>query len=172
MMGLIANNIIRFVLLLILQASVFNEIDLGVYAHIYLYLLFILLLPIDLPGWILLPVCFILGLMVDISLNTAGLHTSTATLTAFVRPLVLRLLKPREGYELNQTPNLFTMGFNWFVSYTTILVTVHHVWLFTLETFHFSDTFFILLKIMASALLNVVLLLLTEVLTAQFAKAR
>jgi len=170
MLSVLVNNIGRFILLFILQVFILNEINLGVYLNIYLYVLFILLLPFETPGWLLLPVCFLIGLLIDMSLNTAGLHTSAATFAGFVRPAVLRILKPREGYELGASPGLFNMGFSWFSSYSLIMVFMHHFWYFFLEAFRFSDVFFILLKIISSLLLNVSLILLAQLLTASSRK--
>lgn len=166
MVSVLVNNIGRFFLLILLQSLILNEINLGVYLNIYLYVLFIILLPFETPGWILLPVCFMLGMAIDISLNTMGLHTSAATFAAFARPLVLRILKPREGYDMNASPGLFSMGFNWFVSYSLIMVFIHHVWLFFIEAFRFSDVFFIFLKVLSSLVLNVFLILLAQLLTS------
>jgi hypothetical protein len=167
MVSILVNNFIRFLVLVLLQVLVLNEPLLGVYLHIYLYVLFILLLPFETPGWAILPLCFLLGFCVDISLNTMGLHTSAATFMGFVRPSILRILKPREGYDINASPSLFTMGFNWFVSYAFILVFLHHTWFFFLESFHLSDTIFIFMKIFASLLLNVFLIVLAQLLTAK-----
>lgn len=167
MVSVLVNNIGRFFLLILLQSLILDGINLGVYLNIYLYLLFIVLLPFETPGWILLPVCFLMGLSVDISLNTMGLHASAATFAGFLRPFVLRILKPREGYDINSSPGLFSMGFSWFASYCLILVFIHHVWFFFMESFKFSDTFFILLKIFSSLLLNVFLILLAQLLTAK-----
>ncbi|HLP12317.1 MAG TPA: hypothetical protein VK177_10335 [Flavobacteriales bacterium] len=166
MVNILANNFIRFLVLVLMQVLVLNEIQLGVYMNIYLYVLFILLLPFETPGWVILPLCFLLGFFIDISLNTLGLHTSAATFAAFVRPSVLRILKPREGYDINSSPSLFTMGFNWFVSYALILIFLHHAWLFFMEAFRFTDIIFIFMKIFASLLLNVFLVLLAQLLTA------
>ncbi len=166
MVSVLVNNISRFFILVLLQWLMLNEINLGVYLNIYLYVLFILLMPFETPGWILLPVCFLIGLCVDLSLNTVGLHTSAATFMGFLRPFTLRVLKPREGYEINSSPGLMSMGFNWFISYCLIMVFIHHFWYFFLEAFKFSDIFFILLKIICSLLLNVFLILLAQLLTA------
>lgn len=167
MVSVLVNNFMRFLVLVLLQVLVLNEPLLGVYMHIYLYVLFILLLPFETPGWAILPLCFLLGLCVDISLSTAGLHASAATSMGFARPTVLRILKPREGYDINASPTLFTMGFNWFISYSLILVFLHHTWFFFLESFHFHDAIFIFMKIFASLLLNVFLILLAQLLTAK-----
>lgn len=165
----LVNNIVRFLLLVLLQTFVFNGINLGVYLNIYLYVLFILLLPFETPGWILLPVCFLAGLFIDIGLNTAGLHTSACTFAAFVRPTVLGFIKPREGYESTASPGLFNMGFSWFLSYSLILIFLHHFWLFSIEAFRFNDIPFILLKVVCSLALNVFMVLITQVLVSSFA---
>lgn len=152
--------------LFLLQTFVFNEINLGVYFNIFIYVMFLILLPVETPGWIILPLSFLLGLIIDMGLNTAGLHTSAATFTAFLRPTILRILKPREGYEMELTPGLFNMGFNWFISYASIVLFAHHLWLFSIETFRFSDILFILMKTVASLVINLALILLIQVLTA------
>lgn len=43
-------NIIRFVLLVITQVLIVNHIRLGGYVHPYIYLIFVMLLPINMPG--------------------------------------------------------------------------------------------------------------------------
>ena len=172
MIQLLTQNITRFFLLILLQIFIMNDINLGVFFNIYVYVLFIILFPVDIPGWILLPLCFITGLIIDTSLNTAGLHASACTFTGFLRPVLLRILKPREGYELNLTPGLFNMGWKWFVSYVSLVLFIHHVWLFTLETFRFSDVFFILIKVIAGLILNLFLILLIQLLTSSYNRNR
>jgi hypothetical protein len=42
---------------------------------------------------------FLLGITVDMFVDTPGVHTSASVFMAFVRPFVLRILAPRDGYE-------------------------------------------------------------------------
>jgi len=87
------NSILRygliFILLIMAQVLVFNNIQFSGYVNPYVYIMFILLLPVDIPAWLLLLLSFATGLIIDFFSGTPGMHTS-ATLTAgFVRPYVL-----------------------------------------------------------------------------------
>ena len=78
--------ILIFILLLLIQLLVLNNINLGGYINPYVYLLFILLLPYGTPRWVLLLVGFFTGLVVDYFSNTLGLHASATLILAFFGP--------------------------------------------------------------------------------------
>jgi len=46
--------LLLFVVLVISQVTIFNNVGIGGYANPSVYLLFILLLPLDIKGWVLL----------------------------------------------------------------------------------------------------------------------
>lgn len=99
----------------------------------FYYLGFLLFLPINTPVALQLLLGFGLGFSVDIAHDTGGLHAVAAVLVAYLRPYVLRLLTPRDGYDAQDTVNVHQMGWQWFLVYLAILVTVHHVVFFFLE---------------------------------------
>jgi len=137
------NRILRyaliFVLLLLLQLFLFNNIQFSGYVNPYVYILFILLLPVDIPAWLLLIISFFTGLIIDLLTGTPGMHTAATVLAGFARPYVLRLFSPREGYETGADPSMFVYGFKWFLLYTVFIVLLHHTLLFYLEVFRLSD---------------------------------
>ena len=65
-----AVQIIRFIVLVLMQVLVINHIRLGGYVHPCIYLIFIMLLPINMPGWQLLLLGFGLGFSVDLFTGT------------------------------------------------------------------------------------------------------
>ena len=67
-------HILRFVLLVLAQVLVINHIRLGGYVHPYIYLIFVMLLPINMPGWQLLFSGFGIGLVIDLFMGTPGMH--------------------------------------------------------------------------------------------------
>ena len=85
-----------FLLLLVLQEFVFDNINLGGIVNPYIYIMFLILLPLDTPGWSLLLLGFITGGAVDFMSGTAGLQTVASTWLAFVRPTVAGLLLGKE----------------------------------------------------------------------------
>jgi rod shape-determining protein MreD len=160
------NRIIRFtlifVLLIALQMLLFNNIQFSGYVNPYVYIMFILLLPVDISSWFLLIISFITGLTVDLFTGIPGMHTSATVLAGFVRPFVLRIISPRDGYESSSDPSMFVYGFKWFFIYTLVIVLVHHLALFYLEVFRLTDFFRTFLRVMLSSFFSLSFILLLE----------
>lgn len=157
----------QFVLLILLQVIVFNNLQLGGYINAFPYIYLILILPISLGRVPLLFIGFFLGLTVDVFSDTGGIHAAATTLIAFYRPLFLSAQSPREGYELHAVPHISVFGFGWFFLYSTLLTFIHHFLLFYLEVFRFSEFFHTFLKVLLSSVLTLVLVLLIEFLFAR-----
>jgi hypothetical protein len=120
------------------------------------------LLPFETPRWLLLLSGFLLGLSVDIFSNTLGLHASASVFMAFMRPYVLRVISPRDGYETGTFPRIFYYGLTWFLNYTIILVVMHHLFLFYFEVFRLSEFFRTLLRVVLSASFSVAFIVLSQ----------
>lgn len=82
-MNLYLRVIIRFFFYVLLQVLVLNHIRFGGYANPYLYVLFILMLPYEMPGWLLLVISFIMGYTIDLFSATPGIHAVPQCLWAF-----------------------------------------------------------------------------------------
>lgn len=160
------NSILRFglifILLILLQILLFNNIQFSGYVNPYVYVMFILLLPIEIPSWLLLLLSFTTGLIMDFFSGSPGMHSSATVLAGFVRPYVLRVISPRDGYEPGSDPSMLTYGFIWFLTYTLLIVLVHHTALFYLEVFRFADFFRTMLRVLLSSLFSITFILLFE----------
>lgn len=152
------------ILLLVFQILVLNNVYLFGFINPYIYIFVLLILPIDLRPWIGLVAGFILGMTVDIFTDTLGLHTASTVTLAFFRPVILRIISPREGYDADARPDLSEMGFYWYIRYSGLLVFIHHLMLFYLEVFRFSGFFQTLSRVFFSWLASMVLIILFQVL--------
>jgi rod shape-determining protein MreD len=148
--------------LVLVQILVLNNIQVSGYIVPHFYVLFILLLPFETPRWLLLPAAFALGITVDLFTQTPGMHTAATVFMAFLRPWVLEMSSPRDGYEPGSFPRLYYYGFQWFLRYTVILVLAHHFILFYIEVFRFSEFFSTLLRVLLSSLFSVILIMLSQ----------
>jgi rod shape-determining protein MreD len=158
----VPQNIARFVLLILAQVLVFNNIEISGYINPYIYILFILLLPFETPDWLMLVLAFLLGLTVDIFSETMGMHTTATVFMAFIRPFVLSVIAPRDGYESGSYPRIHYFGFSWFLKYTAVLVFLHHWFLFTVEVFRLSEFFSIFFRSLLSAALTLVFIIISQ----------
>jgi len=162
MIKILGRNIIRFLILVLFQGLILNNIQLGGYINPYIYVLFILLMPFEAPGWSLPVVGFLLGLSIDLFTHTPGIHASATVFIAFLRPYVLTMIAPRDGYEVGSFPRLYYYGFVWFLKYTVILVLAHHLFLFYIEVFRFSDFFTTFFRALISAIFSITLIVLSQ----------
>jgi len=145
---------LRFVLLVLLQVLVLNNINLGGYIHPSIYILFILLLPVRMNKNLVLFIAFVTGLTIDYFGNTMGLHAGASVLLAFARPGLLNLLFKPIDFGKSEEANIKKVGVGGFFRYTLLLVIIHHSALFLFETLDFSNLHFTLLRIGLSSLIT------------------
>ncbi len=162
MISIYIRNIIRFFTVILLQILLFNNIEVSGYLNPYFYVIFILLIPFEVPGWLLLSTAFVLGFTMDMLMSTPGMHASATVFMAFLRPFVLKNFSPRDGYEPGTFPRVHYYGINWFAKYTLILVVAHHLFLFMVEMFRFSDLPQILLRTILSSLITTFFILISQ----------
>lgn len=161
---MLLTNIFRFVVILLLQVLVFSNVGISgsIYPAFYVY--FILLLPFETAGWLLLFSAFAMGLSVDMFTNSLGINAAAAVFTAFVRPAAIRILRSAREYEPGITPGIKDLGFRWFFLYATILITVHHTALFLVEAFTFDDFLQTLRRILSSSAVTLGIVLIAQLL--------
>ncbi|HOW25571.1 MAG TPA: rod shape-determining protein MreD [Bacteroidales bacterium] len=155
-------NVIRFIVLVVLQIFILNNINFRGYLDPYLYVLFILLLPFNTPRWLLLTSAFAIGFFVDLFSHSLGMNAAASVFMAFLRPTVLQLLSPGREYDPAMPPGISGFGFRWFLSYTLILVFLHHFLLFMLEAFGFHDFPATLYRILINTVFTTLLVLLSQ----------
>ena len=148
-------------MLVFLQVFLLKNITLYNLSTPYLYILFILLLPFEVPNILLFALSFILGLTIDAFYDTPGLHAASCVLLAFVRILFISITVQKEGFDNEPEPTLSVMGFRWFFTYALILTLFHHFFLFNLEVFRFSEIPYTLTRFVLSSIFTVFLMLLT-----------
>ncbi len=173
MRGDVLKIIFRFFFLLLLQSLVMNNLGLarGLIVPM-VYPMFILMLPLLTPGWVVLILACILGISVDAFSNTLGLHASASVALAYFRSIILKSISPREGYDIIQKPTIQSMGSNWFMTYAVSLVLVHHLWVFNLENFQFDFFFRTQVRVILTSLFSLGLIYLSQYLLYQVRERR
>ena len=130
---------LRFVLLLVAQVFVFNQIAWGwggrEYLFVFVYPLFVALLPLRTARPLVILLSFLLGLTIDFFSETPGLHAGALIFTAYARPMVLHILRPRDGYSIKATPTIADLGTGWMAQYLSLLLLLHLLAFFLLQTF-------------------------------------
>lgn len=123
-----------------------------------LYVYYAILFQRGYPRWAQMPLCFVMGILVDMFCNTPGLSAASMTLVGFIQPYVLELFLKKED-EPNLKPSFATMGFMSYFSYVLILTFIFCLTFFTLEAFSFSRWLDWVISVAGSTALTLILIL-------------
>ena len=156
-------RILWFVVVVLVQALILNQIHLFGYATPFLYIYFVISFSRNYPKWAILLWSFALGLCVDMFSNTPGVAASSLTLIGAVQPYLLELFVPRDSIE-KLPASARALGNTKFAVFATILVLVFCLFYFALEAFNFFDWVNWLMCSGCSALLTILLILTLEML--------
>jgi rod shape-determining protein MreD len=151
-----------FLVLVVAQVFLFNNVQLSGYINPYIYILFILLLPFEITGWMLLILSFFTGLTIDFFEHTPGIHAAATVFLGWARPGIIQLVGKKEDLEPGQYPNIKDFGTLWFFTYCIIMVFIHHLVLFYIEVFRLSEFFFTLMKVVINTVMSTVLIMILQ----------
>ncbi len=154
--------ILNFLVIIIVQVLIVNQLNFGRFINPYPYILFILILPIAIPNWSLLPIGFITGLIIDTYQNTPGMHASSMVFLSFMRPVFLRYIAPRDGFEPGSLPIPAQFGYQWFFKYAVLCVVTHHIFYFFVEAFSFNQFWSTLWKIILSSVFTLLIIMIAQ----------
>jgi rod shape-determining protein MreD len=163
-MSLLLKNIFRFIILMLIQVFVLDNIRLHYMVTPYLYLLFIIWLPFQMNRTWQMILAFVLGFTLDSFRHNPGFHASACVFIAYIRPFLINLLIPQEGAETNyDEPSIKSMGgLLPYIVYAGLLIFLHHAWLFFIEALQVGDVWYFFAKTMLSTILSLFLILATE----------
>lgn len=168
MKGSATRYIVWFVILIILQVTVFRNINFGWpnfnYIHIFVYPIFILMLPIRTPTTTIMGSAFLMGILVDVFYASPGVHTSALVFMAFIRPIMLNFMEPREGYTVDGMPTINEQGLSWYLIYSSVLLFLFLFFYFSVETFTFVYFLSIWLKTIFSLFFSYIFIIIHQVL--------
>jgi len=156
---------VNFVVLLLLQIFLCNTIYLGVYLNIQIYLIFILFLPVSFSGTTVLLLSALMGISVDLLSGDLGLHMAACTAIGYLRPYLLKRIYTNDVQV--EMPQISSNHFQQYFFYTGVLILLHHLLLFTLETFMMKDILFIMKRTFVSAVFNITLICIVRLLTGK-----
>ena len=154
----------------LLQVLILNHISFLGYITPYLYIAFILFLPVDMNRWKVLILAFIIGLTIDVFGDSGGIHAAACTVIAYLRPAFLRTAFGL-SYD-NHTISFYKSPPKERLTYILLMTLTHHFVLFTLVFFDFSHILLILKNTLFSGIFTTLLLSLTIILLRRSKKSR
>jgi rod shape-determining protein MreD len=168
MNNVVSTNIVRFVLLVLVQILVLNHINFFGYINPYVYILFIILFPVKNSRTVFIFLAFLLGLTVDLFSDSGGIHAAACVTIAYIRPVVLKFCFGMI-YE-HQTIKFSNVEFGSKLTYIALLTGIHHLVLFSLEVFNFSKIILTLQKTLFSSIFTIILCVIITIIFSRKTK--
>src|SRR5688572_14720963 len=126
-------HLISFFIFLFYQVLILQNVVLFNTAFCFLYVLYLLLLPVETNPLILMLIGFAMGFIVDLFYESIGLHAFACVMLMYVRNYWLNSITPQGGYDSSAVPSMALSGVQWFVVYIGPLIFLHHALLFFIE---------------------------------------
>ena len=165
MNSLLFSNIIRFIALVLLQVLICNQMNFLGSINPYIYILFILIYPVKNNRLSFILISFVLGILIDIFMDTGGAHAAASVTIAYMRPVFLKFsfgaAYEYQAIKFNDADLLPR------VIYFTLLILIHHFILFILIIFDNSKAGMVVSNALSTVLFT---LFLALTLTALFSR--
>ena len=161
MKNVIFQLIALFLLLVLLQVWLFNNIHLFGFATPLLCIYFIIKLPVSMNRNVVMLLSALLGFIIDVFGNALGLGMTALLIAGFLRYYLLKLFAPRDVFE-DYLPSFSAFGKYLFMRYAGILTLIYICLIYVIESFSLLNLELFFLRIAGSFTLTILLIFAFE----------
>lgn len=150
---------LRFVVLLILQVLVLNHFNLFGFINPMVYIVWVILFPIQKDKSLVLILSFLLGLAIDFFSDSGGINAAATLFIAYTRVPILNMVlgKSDFDYVLFNIKSIPTIKA---ITYISLITFIHHFIIFGLEFYSFSAILSILSNTFITGLFTITIIVL------------
>lgn len=148
-----------FVAVILLQVLILNHIMLFNVAFPFVFIFFLIRLPLNMHLNWLYTLAFLLGFIVDVFSDTPGLNSLSCLIFAAVKKPVFYLYVPRDDKTVNIMPCLSSLGWSVYTKFLITMTAIYCLVCFSIEYFSFASVKEILILSVCSTVLSFLLVL-------------
>lgn len=153
---------IYFLVFVLLQVLVVNNIRLFGIVTPFIYIYVLLKMPIDMSRTSEIAISFLLGFAIDLFSNTYGMHAAACSFIGFIRTPILERFVDMKDLPDGSIPSYRLFGFGKFIRFVLLMVTLHHIALFLIESFSLFQPWRMMVRMSLSIVLSFLLILVLE----------
>ncbi len=151
-----------FLISILFQTFLFDNLTISVYFSPLVYIAFIALLPMQTQPIVMLLCGLLSGVTMDWAMGLEGINTSVTLLAAFSRRAVLNVACGKENVREGGVPTVWRMGNYSFLLYLVLFISLHHLSFFLLESLSWSLLPFVLIRFTVSTAVSVCIVWLSS----------
>ncbi|HBU79608.1 MAG TPA: rod shape-determining protein MreD [Muricauda sp.] len=151
-------NVLRFVLLVITQVLIFNNLNFLGFINPMVYVIFFYWYPIKRNRAIFMLTAFLLGLVIDVFSDSLALNALASVTIAYARPAIMRFCfgvnYDFQNFSFKNTTKLQR------ITFMALLIFIHHLIFFSFEILSIAHILLILKKVFATGTVTLILCVL------------
>ena len=151
-------QIVRLVVVVLLQVLLFDHLQIAGWGLPMVYVLFLMNLPVQVPRWAEMLIGAIVGLVFDAWHSSLGVNVAACVAFCYVRPIILgNLIQDLERVKGEVCSA--SIGSIEYVKSLAILTVVHHLLVFSLESWSWHNWWIVLLQTLLSSVLTILIIM-------------
>ena len=151
-------QIVRLVVVVLLQVLLFDHLQIAGWGLPMVYVLFLMNLPVQVPRWAEMLIGAIVGVVFDVWHSSLGVNMAACVAFCYLRPILLgNLLQDLERVKGEVCSA--SIGSIEYVKSLAILTVVHHLLVFSLESWSWHNWWIVLLQTLLSSVLTILIIM-------------
>lgn len=151
-------QIVRLVVVVLLQVLLFDHLQIAGWGLPMVYVLFLMNLPVQVPRWAEMLIGAIVGLVFDVWHSSLGVNMAACVAFCYLRPILLgNLIQDLERVKGEVCSA--SIGNIEYVKSLAILTVVHHLLVFSLESWSWHNWWIVLLQTLLSSVLTILIIM-------------
>ncbi len=151
-------QIVRLVVVVLLQVLLFDHLQIAGWGLPMVYVLFLMNLPVQVPRWAEMLIGAIVGVVFDVWHSSLGVNMAACVAFCYLRPILLgNLIQDLERVKGEVCSA--SIGSIEYVKSLVILTVVHHLLVFSLESWSWHNWWIVLLQTLLSSVLTILIIM-------------
>lgn len=160
--SLIFKYLLSFVLLVILQITIFFHTSIFSVAFCYIYVSLVIFLPLSINRSWLMTIALLLGITIDIFYNTLGINAFACVTLAFFRNKMFYLFLGSSDFDENSPISIANTNISVFIPYVTTMLFMHNLQIFLLVNLDNGNYLYAIYGSVLSTLLTLFVIVIGE----------
>ncbi len=132
------------------QIFIFDSLSTSVFLAPLVYVVFIVLLPIESSRILMLGAGVATGFVMDVAMGTDGLNSIATIGIAYLRTPILRAIAGKKRAAERGVPSGILFGESDYIRYLVVMVFLHHAIFFAFESLSMANLIYSLLRFVVS----------------------
>ena len=150
-------QIVQALVIVLLQVLLFDQLQIGGWGFPMVYVMILMNLPVQIPRWLEMLIGAVVGLVFDVWCSSLGVNMAACIAFSFLRPILLgNVLQDVERVKGEVCSR--SIGRIEYVKCLVFLVLTHHLMVFALEAWSWSNWWMVLVQTLISSVLTILII--------------